>query len=110
MANQGHNVADINKTIRKAAQRIIKLKAEKAEIQAVINEVKSEVKSQGIKLTDFNIALRVYELEGDDRNETLDNLRICFEALGLGHQSEMFPEKPAAQPAAGNGQEASAPA
>lgn len=87
----GHNVAKTKEIIKSAAMRVINLKAERKSISADINEVKSEVKALGFKLTDFNAALRIYELEENERNETIDGLRVMFEALGIGGQGEMFP-------------------
>lgn len=86
----GHN-SDHNRIIKEAADEIIKLKAERAEIQAQITQAKGQVKGAGIKLTDFNVALRMYELEAEDRNESMNGIKICFEALGIGDQGELFP-------------------
>ena len=90
--NRQHNVGEIKTIIASAAGRIIKLNAEKAEIQAQITEVRGEVKGAGIKMADFNAALRLYELNAEDRNAALDNLRLCFEALQLGGQGSLFPD------------------
>ena len=40
----------------------------------------------GMKIGDFNIALRLYKLEGDDRDQLLATVRETFEALGVGDQ------------------------
>lgn len=87
----GHNSDEIKKIIQEVVEEIIGLKAKKAEIQAEITEARSRVKGQGIKMADFNVALRLAELETEDRNDALDGLRICFEALGIGEQGELFP-------------------
>ena len=91
MNDQPIDLNNARTVIKSAADRIMRLKSEKAEIQAQITEVKSEVKAVGVKMTDFNAALRLYELEAEDRNESLDNLRICFQALGVGEQGQLFP-------------------
>jgi hypothetical protein len=78
--------------IRDAAQSIIRLKGERSAISESITEVRGRVKGLNIKMADFNAALRLYELEVADRDNALDSIRLCFEALDLGHQGEMFPD------------------
>lgn len=75
-------------TIRKACRQIIELEEQRKEIGAAISNVKNTlVKGDlGMKLADFNIALRLYKLEGDDRDELFDTLKETFEALGVGEQ------------------------
>ena len=95
--NQGHNSKHIKETIRSVADRVIRLQEEKAGIMAVIREAKAEVKGLGIKMADFNAAMRLYVLEDEDRAESVDNMKIAFEALGIGAQGDLFPD--AAKPA-----------
>lgn len=90
-ATKDHNVAEIKQTIKEVAAEVISLKAEKAEIQAQITEAKGRLKGKGIKMADFNAALRLYELDIEDRNESIDNLRLVFEALEIGGQGDLFP-------------------
>ena len=90
-ANKGHNVGDMKEAIKTAAAKVIDLKAKRAEINADILEAKAPLKALGIKMTDFNVALRLYELETEDRNESVDMLRVAFEALEIGGQGDMFP-------------------
>lgn len=86
-----HNVQEILDTIKATAATVIELKAERAAIQEQITEAKATVKAKGIKMADFNAALRLYELEQEDRNEALTNLKLCFEALQIGAQGDLFP-------------------
>lgn len=86
-----HNLGEQKKIIAEAALGIIRLKAERAAIQEAIGEQRAKVKALGIRMTDFNAALRLYELEADERDQSLDGLRLCFEALGLGEQGSLFP-------------------
>lgn len=87
-----HNATEQKKIIAEAAANIIRLKGEKASIQEAITAERGKLKSLGIKSSDFNVALRYHELEAEDRNPALDNLRLCFEALGIGQQGSLFPE------------------
>lgn len=98
-ATRNHNVQEIKDTIREVANEVISLKAEKAEIQAQITEAKSRLKGKGIKMADFNAALRLYELDAEDRNESIDSLKLAFEALEIGGQGDLFPEPAAAETA-----------
>lgn len=86
-----HNATEQKKIIAEAAANIIRLKAERAAIQEAIAEERDKVKSLSIKMTDFNVALRLYELEIEERNESIDGLRLCFEALSVGGQGDLFP-------------------
>ena len=75
-------------TIREACREIAALEAERAAIGEQIRKVKqSKIKGElGMKLADFNAALRLYRLENDDRDEFFDTLRETFAALGVGEQ------------------------
>ncbi len=77
--------------IRQAADEILDLEKDKAEISAKISKVKQRVKGEGIKLREFNTALRIYALSAEDRNASLAGIKIAFDALELGSQGELFP-------------------
>ena len=93
-ATEGHNVAEISKTIKRAAAVIIQLKGQRAEINSAITDQKNLVKALGVKASEFAIALRFMEMESDDTAQALDDLRVCFEALEIGAQSDFFPAAP----------------
>lgn len=80
------NASHVKKVIAEVAGIIIQLKGEKSAIQEQITEARGRIKSLGIKAAEFNVALRYYELQAEDRNTGLDNLRLCFEGLGMGAQ------------------------
>ncbi len=91
----GHNATEMKLDLMLAAQEIARIDEQIAELRAEKNEIKHEkVKTHGIKLADFNTVARWWKLEGDDRNETLDNIRVCCEALGIGGQGDLFPASP----------------
>jgi ribosome modulation factor len=85
-ANKEHNAGERAKIMREAAAEIIRLKAQKASIQEQIAEQRGRIKSLDIKAIDFNVAMRLMELEAEDRDKSLDGLREAFEALGVGQQ------------------------
>ena len=102
---KGHNLAEIKRVISSAASEIIKLETERSAVQTAIRENKAKVKGCGIKMADFNAVLRLFKLEDEDRAESVDNLKICIEALGIASQGDLFPEKSEsakAAPVAGN--------
>ena len=91
----GHNATEMKRDLLLAAQDIGKIDAEIAELRERKNEIKHErIKSHGIKLADFNTVARWWKLEGEDRRETIDNIRVCCEALGIGGQGNLFPASP----------------
>lgn len=90
-AGIGHNSAEQDRIIKQAVDRIIALKAERAAIGEQITEEKAKVKALGIKMKAFNVGLNLTELEIEDRNQSIDDLKRVFGALGLGAQGELFP-------------------
>lgn len=89
-SNSASRAGIIKKTIRK----INALEAERKLVGAQITEIKQRVikGDLGMKISDFNAALRLYGLEDEDRATYLDTLRETFEALGIGGQLSMFGE------------------
>jgi hypothetical protein len=82
------NSAARAETIRKACRQITDLDAKRKAISAEMAEVKQTlIKGDlGMKIADFALALRVYQLEGEDRDTLFDTLRETFDALGVGEQ------------------------
>jgi len=85
-ATAGHNSEARAATIRDVARRIVQLKGERKAIAEQITEARGEIKGLDIKMADFNVALRLYELEVEDRDAALDGLHESFAALGIGGQ------------------------
>lgn len=56
----------------------------KAEVKAIIET--RIVAGLGMKKADFALARKLYALDQQDRDDTLDAIRECFAALGLGEQ------------------------
>jgi len=86
---------DLYEDLLNAATQIDTLDAEIKGLQEKKNEVKTSlIKHHGIKIGDFNTVLRWRRLEDEDRNETLDNIRKCCQALGITAQVDLFAEQP----------------
>jgi chorismate mutase len=88
--SEGDNVEDLLELIQETTSEVIELLGERATIQKRIAEAKGRLKARGIKMADFNIALRLKQLEAEDRNASLTNLKVCFQALELGGQGDLF--------------------
>lgn len=86
--NAGHNAASRAEVIRQACRDIAALEAERNSLSKDISDIKqTRIKAGlGMKISDFNIALRLHKLEGDDRSTCIDTVRECFKALGVGEQ------------------------
>jgi len=88
----GHNTKARAAAIRKAIREITKLEKERSAISEQIASVKETMVrgDLGMKISDFNAALRVYRLEGEDRAQFLDTLKETFDALGEGDQLDFI--------------------
>lgn len=85
-AGPGHNSKARKRLIVNTMKRLEALEIERKAIGDQIAEIKNkEIKGElGMKITDFNIARRVYLLEGEDRRELFATMRETFDALGVG--------------------------
>ena len=109
MANQGHNVNDLKKVIRECAKEMGEIKGERAELNERAGEIRERLRNAGVQTKAFDFACKVREMEQEARDDYLDSLRINFDALGVGAQSEMFQEAAAvAGNAKGNGEDKAA--
>lgn len=102
MANTGHNVNDLKKVIRECAKAMGEIKSERAEINERAGDIRERLRNAGVQTKAFDFACKVQEMEQEARDDYLDSLRINFDALGAGAQSEMFQE---AKAVAGNGED-----
>lgn len=92
-AKAGHNAEARAGAIRDICRDIDGLAAERKVISDQIREIKQKrVKGDlDMKIADFNVAYRLYQLEQDDRDKLLDTLRETFSALGMGGQLDFLP-------------------
>lgn len=94
-----HNVADVEKLIRNCASEMAVIKKERKELNERATEIRERLRESGVQPKAFDFACRVYEQEPEARNEYLDQLRVNFEALGIGLQADMgFPKLEGAAP------------
>lgn len=84
----GARVNDRAERIRCAVRDIMARDAEIKSLREDVNEIKNSVIKGDLSMnaSDFKIAMRIYKLEGDDRDKCFDTLRECFNALSLGKQ------------------------
>ncbi len=90
MANKGHNVGDLNKLIRESANLMSEIKDERVALNERAGEIRQRLTDAGVQTKAFDFACKVYEMEQEVRDEYLDSLRINFDALDVGAQSDMF--------------------
>lgn len=85
---KGHNSQARAGLICEACRKITALQDKRAAINAEMSEIKNtDIKGAlGMKVADFQIALRLYQLEGRDRDQLLDTVREIFNAQGVGEQ------------------------
>lgn len=76
------------KIIADAARDIIRIKAEMRALAEDITAARGRVKQTGVKASDFGVVLRLYTLEVEDRDTSLDGLSLCAEALNIDLGSE----------------------
>jgi len=83
-----HNSGDRKVLIQSAYQALERFENELAEIREARKAFKDEVikGKLGMKVSDFQAGYRLYKLEGDERDQMLDTIRECFDALGAGEQ------------------------
>ena len=111
MANEGHNVGDLNKAIRECAASMNEIKTERKELNERAGDIRKRLTKLGVETKAFDFAVRLQGMEQEARANYLDSLRINFDALGIGAQSEMFQEAAAvAGDAKGNGEDTGAKA
>lgn len=69
-------------------RKVSDLEAKRKEIGAEISAIKNKrIKGDlGMKVGDWNISYRLYQLEGKDRDQLLATVRETFAALGVGDQ------------------------
>lgn len=87
-AGQGHNSGARADVIREACRKITALQDKRAAINAEMSGIKNtDIKGAlGMKIQDFGVALRLYQLEGKDRDQLLDTIHETFGALNVGDQ------------------------
>ena len=85
-AHLSNDAGTRREVIRKCVREIDKLEREAEELRAAIRDIKTvRIKGElGMKIGDFNVALRLYRLDGGARDVMLDTCRECFDALGVG--------------------------
>ena len=113
MANEGHNVADLKKVICECAHEMVEILGERKEINERAGDIRKRLTDAGVQTKAFDFAVKIQQMEQEARDDYLDSLRINFDALGIGAQSEMFQEAAGdggSAGVAGNGAEATAPA
>ena len=90
--NEPVNLSNTAAIIDGAATEILNAEDEMMGAKETIKAAKKRVKAASVSMKAFNTALALLRLDRGKRDETLDGLRICFNALQLGEQGRLFPE------------------
>lgn len=85
-ATKNHNVSNINTVIDECATRMLEIKASRAELNEDAADIRERLSDAGIKPAAFAYALRLKEMEQEARDEYMDGLKSCFEAMSIGVQ------------------------
>ncbi len=75
-------------TIVDVCRQVSQLESKRKVIGEEIRKIKNkQIKGDlGMKVVDFNVAYRLYQLEDEARDQLLDTVRETFKALGVGEQ------------------------
>lgn len=77
--------------IREIKRDLYMVNADIAALQERRKKIKGRIKSDlGEKVSDFNMMIRLLDLEGDERDRAMDLIREGFKALGLGEQGSLL--------------------
>lgn len=84
------NLTDTKNTIRDSVARIMKLKNERKELNAAIGEQRARVKNCGVPPAALDLAIRMKEVDQEDRQAHDEGYAIARDALGMGIQASLF--------------------
>ena len=88
--SKGHNVADLKKLICECTLSAVEIKKERGELNERMADIRKRLREAGAEPKAFDFAVRVREMESETQGNYIDQLRVCFEALSIGSQSDMF--------------------
>lgn len=101
----GHNSKVRAHLIQKLARDLAAIDAEAKELGGRRAEVSAQVRGDlGMTVKGFRIAYGIFMLPQEQQDESIDHLKECFRALGIGQQGSLFPDLPS------DADEAAAPA
>ena len=84
------NLSETKETIRDAVRAILSLKNERKEINSAIAEERAKVVNCGVPKAALDLAIRMKEMDVEDRNAIDEGYAIARDALGMGLQLSMF--------------------
>lgn len=87
---KGDNINALKADIKKVAEKIIKLKSKRSEVNADIKAHREGLESKGISKQSFDAALRYYEKDPEQREGFDLGYNIAREALGVPMQEGLF--------------------
>lgn len=88
--SQTTNLSETKDTIRDVVPRIINLKADRKEINAAIQELREKVNAAGVPKAALDYAIRMKEMDPEDRQRHDEGCAIARDALTIGFQRSLF--------------------
>lgn len=93
--NNGANATELKRIVAEADSELSSVEAQIEELKTQRKEIRARVKGAGMNLKEFDFSRKMRDLDAEDRTEKLDAIRLCFEALGVGEQGQLFPDQAA---------------
>ena len=98
---KGHNVKDLKKLICECAATAVEIKQERNELNDRMADIRKRLRESGAEPKAFDFAVRLQAMETEAQGNYIDQLRVCFESLGIGSQGSLFPNADEAATPAG---------
>lgn len=90
--NNGTNATEMKKIVADADRELTAVEAQMDELRAKRKEIRARVKGAGMALKRFDFTRKLRDLDQEDRNAHIAEIRLCAEALGIGEQGDLFPQ------------------
>ena len=91
-ANVGSNIADMNAAAVKYKNGMVRVRQARRELNEEAGELREAARNSGLDTKVLDAAIRVLEMDEEGQNNHIDQLRVAFDALGIGSQGLLFPE------------------
>lgn len=88
---KGGNVASLKKLLRECANTVVEIKAERSDLNERMADIRTRLREAGAEPRAFDFAVRLREMESEAQGNYIDQLKVCFESLGIGAQGALFP-------------------
>jgi hypothetical protein len=84
------NITATRKVVETAAKEVARLRAERSRVNDQIKAARSQVRAAGVPQAAFDLALKMQELDGVQREAFDEGFIVTREAIGLRIQPDLF--------------------